>query len=90
MKKLEIIISGRVQGVGFRYFTVQQAQEFNILGNVRNSYDGKVRVIAVGTEENMEMFLRELQNGPRMGNVENMKITELTAVQNFTKFRIEY
>jgi acylphosphatase len=90
MKKLEIIISGRVQGVGFRYFTVRQAQEFNIIGNVRNSYDGKVRVIAVGSKENMELFLEKLRQGSRMASVENMNITDLAAVQDFTNFRIVY
>ena len=89
MKKLEIIISGLVQGVGFRYFTVRLAQEYNILGNVRNSYDGKVRVVATGDDENMDLFLQELRNGPRMARVEDMKITELVVTQNFTNFRIE-
>ena len=90
MRKLEIVISGRVQGVGFRYFTAQIAQENNILGNVRNSYDGKVRVIAIGNNENMKLFLQNLQNGPRMAAVTEMKITELAAVNDFTNFRVEY
>lgn len=89
MKKLEIIISGLVQGVGFRYFTVRLAQEYNILGNVRNTYDEKVRLIAIGNDENMDLFLQELRNGPRMARVEDMKITELAVTQNFTNFRIE-
>ncbi|MDO9578703.1 MAG: acylphosphatase [Candidatus Cloacimonadales bacterium] len=90
MRKLEIVISGRVQGVGFRYFTVRLAQEYNILGNVQNSYDGKVRVVAVGSEKNLELFLQELRHGPRLALVEDMKITELSAVHDFNNFRIEY
>lgn len=90
MKKLEIVVSGRVQGVGFRYFSVRMAQECQILGNVRNTRDGKVRVIAVGSEENMDLFLQELRRGPRMAMVQDMQIIELSSAQDFTTFRIEY
>ncbi|MFC1898611.1 acylphosphatase [Candidatus Cloacimonadota bacterium] len=90
MKKLEIIISGRVQGVGYRYFTVHAAREFNILGNTRNTTDGKVLVIAVGNDSNMNLFIQELRSGPRMAIVDEIKTTELSAVQNFSNFRIEY
>ena len=90
MKKLEIVVSGRVQGVSFRYFTVRLAQEYNILGNVRNTLDGNVRIVAVGDIENMELFLRELHKGPRSAFVENIQITELAATSDFKAFRIEY
>lgn len=90
MRTLEILISGRVQGVGFRYFTVRIAREYHILGNVRNTSDGNVRVIAAGSDENIELFLQQLRQGPSMAIVADMQITELTAAPNFDGFRIEY
>ena len=90
MKKIEIKVSGRVQGVGFRYFTLSCAQEFSIQGNVRNTSTGKVKVIAVGSEDNMEFFLQKINRGPRMAIVEKMEINELSAVKDFSDFRIEH
>ncbi|MCF7793502.1 MAG: acylphosphatase [Candidatus Cloacimonetes bacterium] len=90
MKSIEIIVSGRVQGVSFRYFTVQQANLYQILGNVRNTPDGKVKIIAVGDEGNMESFIEAVKQGPRLSRVEDIHISPLKSHQDFTNFRIEY
>ncbi len=55
--RLHAIISGRVQGVNFRYYTVQEAQRLNTVGWVCNSSDGTVEVMAEGPREQLEMLL---------------------------------
>lgn len=90
MKSVEIIVSGRVQGVAFRYFTVQQAYQFRILGNVRNTADGKVKIIAVGDEVNLESFIEAVKQGPRLARVDDIQILPLKSHREFTNFRIEY
>jgi len=53
-------ISGRVQGVGFRYTTYQVAKEFEVSGTVRNLADGRVLVVAEGEHDEVEAFLEAL------------------------------
>jgi acylphosphatase len=90
IKKLEITVSGRVQGIGFRYFTLQKAIAYGIMGYVRNTYDGKVEVVAIAENTAMENFVIELRNGPRMSVVENMEIVEMATVGNYENFRIKH
>ena len=59
--RMEAHFAGRVQGVGFRYLTRQIAQGFAVTGQVRNLPDGKVRVIAEGTEGEVRAFLAEIK-----------------------------
>jgi acylphosphatase len=58
-------VSGRVQGVGFRYFTQERAENLRLAGFVRNLRDGRVEAYAIGTDEQLGEFLQALQRGPR-------------------------
>ena len=90
LKKLEITISGRVQGVGFRYFVLQNAIGLGIKGYVRNTYNEKVQVVAIAENTTMENFLMELRKGPRMSVVENLEIVELASAGDYENFRIKH
>jgi acylphosphatase len=68
------IISGRVQGVGFRYFTQQAAVRENLHGWVRNLPDGRVEAGAEGDVEALERFERALRYGPPGARVEQLEI----------------
>ena len=57
MKRIEVIFIGRVQGVGFRAATLDAAQQFEIVGWVRNEADGTVKLVAEGEKEELERFL---------------------------------
>src|SRR5579871_5236171 len=59
------LISGRVQGVGFRYFVQRAATQLNLTGYVRNREDGSVEVYAAGAPEQLSRFAALLQHGPR-------------------------
>jgi acylphosphatase len=73
MKILEIYVSGRVQGVSYRYYTLKKAISLHITGEVKNLPDGRVMIIAAGNESNLELFLDELRQGPSYSNVTELK-----------------
>ncbi|MFN8258708.1 MAG: acylphosphatase [Bacteroidales bacterium] len=87
MKTVDIIISGRVQGVGFRYHTLKTALEFNIKGFVKNLPDGSVFVKATGNQTDLESFLLWCNQGPRLAMVEKLDIKE-TNFSPFDEFTI--
>ena len=70
----QIVISGHVQGVGFRYFTLNAATKHSICGYVRNLHDGGVEVIAAGKLGSMELFLEQLRCGPPLSRVDRCDI----------------
>jgi acylphosphatase len=63
-------VSGRVQGVGFRFFAERTAASLGVGGYVKNLYDGRVEVYAIGSEQQMDALRNALQRGPRMAAVE--------------------
>ena len=63
------LISGRVQGVGFRYFVQDKAMELGLRGFARNLEDGRVEVYATGPEEKLNELAAALHIGPRMADV---------------------
>ncbi|HZR22039.1 MAG TPA: acylphosphatase [Vicinamibacterales bacterium] len=70
------LISGRVQGVGFRYFTADAASREGITGWARNLADGRVEVVAEGEAEAVARFERVLRHGPPHAHVENVDVTD--------------
>ena len=68
------LISGRVQGVGFRYFTQAAAARENLQGRVRNLPDGRVEAEAEGETEAMDRFEAALRHGPPGARVEDLEI----------------
>lgn len=67
------LISGRVQGVGFRWFTQRTAQKLGITGWVRNLPDGRVEAIGQGPPEALGAFESALKSGPRFASVEHVE-----------------
>jgi acylphosphatase len=63
------LVSGRVQGVGFRYFTQAAAEKLRIGGFVRNLADGRVEVLAVCTSQQHQQLRSMLERGPRFSSV---------------------
>jgi len=90
MKNLEIIVSGRVQGVCYRAFVLEKAQELNIKGYTRNLMNGDVEIIAVGEESILEIFINLLQKGPSMARVDIIETSEIIIGEGFSDFRIKY
>ncbi|NLB34475.1 MAG: acylphosphatase [Elusimicrobia bacterium] len=89
--KAKIIVRGRVQMVGFRYFVLQKALSLGIKGSVRNLSDGSVEVIALGEKEFFLDFLKELKQGPPGARVSETVMMDYEAPSKLPEgFRIEY
>ncbi len=71
------LISGRVQGVGFRWFTLSHAERLGLRGCARNLPDGRVEVVAAGPAGALDEFDAVLRAGPRFGYVENVDKDEI-------------
>jgi acylphosphatase len=82
-------ISGRVQGVGFRYFVERAAYELGLTGYTRNLDDGRVEVYAAGMPAQLSELAGRLRLGPRMADVRGVEEVE-ASVLDYSDFRIEY
>ncbi|MCE5323853.1 acylphosphatase [bacterium] len=85
-KRLRAVVQGRVQGVGFRYFVIEQARMLHLVGLVRNLRNGDVEVIAEGEEGPLEAMLVALKNGPRMSYIENVHAVWSPATGEYKTF----
>jgi acylphosphatase len=68
------VVSGRVQGVGFRYFTQDTARREGVAGLVRNLLDGRVEVLAEGDEEALRRLEQAIRRGPSRARVEHVEV----------------
>lgn len=82
------IIAGRVQGVGFRYFTEDAALREGLSGYVRNLPDGRVEAFIEGDADAMSRVEAALWRGPRGARVDDIAIEQTAACGGFTGFRI--
>ncbi|MFP4620545.1 MAG: acylphosphatase [Bacteroidales bacterium] len=85
---LAITIKGRVQGVGFRFSTVREAERLGITGFVENRMNGTVYIEAEGEPEALNKLVNWCWKGPATAGVENV-ITQEIPVQNFKRFRVK-
>ena len=76
MKATRFLVSGIVQGVGYRFFTARAARSLGIRGYVRNLPDGRVEVVAAGTEDALLEFQEVLRRGPAGALVQNAAASE--------------
>lgn len=81
------LVTGRVQGVGFRYFVQAKAAEHGVTGWARNLDDGRVEVYAVGTLEQLSNLAAALHLGPRMADVRHVEEQE-DSIQQSSGFHI--
>ena len=88
--RLVVRVSGRVQGVGFRFFAVEEASVRRLVGYARNLRDGDVEVVAEGPRGALEDFLQTLRRGPRSGRVERATLLWDEARGDFEGFGVRY
>ena len=71
-ERVQVRVSGRVQGVGFRYFAQHTAAALGLTGSVRNLPDGEVEALAEGPEPKLREFVEALRRGPRSAEVRDL------------------
>lgn len=76
-KHINIKISGKVQGVGFRFSSYEQLVDFGLQGRAENTQDGGVLVDAEGPEEKLAQLIEWCKAGPTGAKVENVEVTEI-------------
>lgn len=72
MKTCRLTVTGRVQGVGYRFFAQRKASGLGLKGWVKNNMDGSVELSVQGDQDKIEILIKELQRGPMMSNVESI------------------
>ena len=87
--RLHAIVKGRVQGVGFRAFVVENAVVIGAVGWARNRWDGSVEVMAEGDRETLEKLLAVLQRGPRVSKVTQVDQEWGAASGEFRSFHVK-
>jgi len=86
--RLHLIISGRVQGVGFRFSAYDEAKDLAPAGWVRNVPGGEVEIIAEGSKKNLQMLVAWAHLGPPSAHVTEVREVWLDSTGEFTEFRI--
>ena len=72
---MTVLVSGRVQGVGYRVFARRQALDLQLTGYAENLADGRVEIVVEGVVERLEQLLVKLRVGPAHAYVENLEVT---------------
>ena len=89
-QRLNAIVYGRVQGVGFRFFVLQRAADLGLQGWVRNLAGEKVEVAAEGDADSLQALLAALRQGPNAAYVREVKYHYSPATGEFSDFDIRY
>ena len=88
--RAEIVVNGLVQGVGFRYFVMREAQKLELKGFVKNLYSGEVLTVIEGEKANVEEMVRKLKVGPIHASVKSFKVDWQTPKNEFKDFEVKF
>jgi len=90
IKTYNILISGRVHGVGFRYFSVALADKYDVKGYVKNTPESKVEIVCQGDEEEIASFLEDIKKGPAFSVITDVIIEDVPGNKVYNSFEIKY
>ena len=90
IKRIRVTISGRVQGVGFRYFTQREGERLGLVGWVKNLPNGDVEAEAEGNEAQVDAFVKAIRRGPLGSRVLSFQIVEIPANHRDVGFDITF
>jgi len=87
--RVHVVVSGLVQGVGFRYYVYNKAISLTLTGYVRNLFSGDVEIEAEGNRSLVEEFIKQVKVGPRAAHVTNMKIEWIKCTETQSGFEVQ-
>ncbi|MBU1167477.1 acylphosphatase [Patescibacteria group bacterium] len=90
MQRIEVEVNGVVQGVFYRVFVKEVAVKLGLVGTVRNTSRGSVKVVAEGNKDILLKFIAKCQDGPMAAQVETLKVSWKKAQENMTEFKVVY
>jgi acylphosphatase len=88
--RAEIVVNGLVQGVGFRYYVIRQAQNLGLKGFVKNLYTGEVYTLAEGERFLIEELITLIKTGPSHAHVKNCRVEWSEYKDEFKTFEIKF
>ncbi len=83
---IHIIVSGSVQGIGYRKWVKRHAQELGVVGWITNRDDGTVEAVLQGEMQQVEVLMRAVRNGPFLANVTAVDLLEISFDPNIVDF----
>jgi acylphosphatase len=86
--RVHVLVSGLVQGVGFRYFVYNKALSLTLTGYVMNLFSGDVEIEAEGDRSLVEEFIKQVKVGPRAAHVTDMKIEWIKCTSTHSDFEV--
>src|SRR3954471_17658649 len=86
--RLDATITGRVQGVGFRYFVLREAMALGLTGWVANTSGGAVRCVVEGARGSLESLAERLHDGPPSADVDRVSVAWMPATGRFAAFEV--
>ena len=89
-KRAHIIVQGRVQGVFYRAYTEKKAKSLNLIGFVKNLYNGNVEIVVEGSESTIHELINWCYQGSPMSNVSNVETHWYKVEDNFSYFTVKY
>jgi acylphosphatase len=90
MKRLSLTLTGRVQGVGFRYYAQETAEALGVTGWVRNGWDRTVEVEAQADEDTLALFCERLREGPPLSRVADFNKREIPVLAGEASFEVRF
>lgn len=88
MQTWELIVHGRVQGVGFRWHVLHCAKKHSVLGYVKNQPDGTVLVLAQANEDVLQLFTEEIQITSSRAVVQRVAVAKMDTTKSYNEFEI--
>jgi len=88
--RAEIIVNGLVQGVGYRYFVIREAQKLGLKGFTQNLYTGEVLTVVEGAKAIVEEMIKKLKVGPIHAAVKTCKVDWQEPKNEFTDFEVKF
>ena len=89
-QRIEAIVRGYVQGVGFRAFVQRQARALGLVGWVRNRADGSVHVVAEGNRTDLIALVNRLRDGPSEAEVQDVELNWQPNSGAFANFEVRF
>ena len=89
-RRVRASVSGRVQGVGYRYFVLNRARALGVRGWVRNEDDGSVSIVADGPAQEVCSLLEFITRGPRSARVDRVATEEVEISESLPEFEVRY
>ena len=90
MKRIHLIVSGKVQGVFYREFARKEAERIGVKGFVRNLRDGTVEVVAEGDDNKLNEFIKSCRKGSFASFVKNVDVKEEKPTNEFEDFEMRF